>query len=229
MKASVLVFPGSNREADVAQAIELVTGRKPAMVWHGDGDFEKTELIVIPGGFSYGDYLRCGAMAAQSPVMAEVKKRAAEGVPVLAICNGFQIAAEAGLLPGVLMRNENLKFVCSDVHLKVETSQSLFTNRYQAGQVIKVPVAHAEGNYFADAETLKRLEERGQVAFRYCTPDGAVDGTGNPNGSIRDIAGVFNETKTVLGLMPHPENAVEPAFGGTDGKALFEGIVEALS
>ena len=160
MKASVLVFPGSNREADVAQAIELVTGRRPGMVWHGDGDFEKTDLIVIPGGFSYGDYLRCGAMAAQSPVMAEVKKRAAQGVPVLAICNGFQIAAEAGLLPGVLMRNENLKFVCADVHLKVENSQSLFTNRYQAGQVMKVPVAHAEGNYFADAETLKRVEDR---------------------------------------------------------------------
>lgn len=229
MKASVLVFPGSNREGDVAQAIELVTGRRPAMVWHGDGDFEKTDLIVIPGGFSYGDYLRCGAMAARSPVMGEVKKRAAEGVPVLAICNGFQIAAEAGLLPGVLMRNENLKFVCSDVHLKVETSQSLFTNRYQTGQVIKVPVAHAEGNYFADAETLKGLEERGQVAFRYCAPDGTVGGAGNPNGSSRSIAGVFNAAKTVLGLMPHPENAVEPTFGGTDGKALFEGIVEALS
>ncbi len=229
MKAAVLVFPGSNREVDVAQAIELVTGRKPAMVWHGDGDFEKTDLIVRPGGFSYGDYLRCGAMAAQSPVMAEVKRRAAKGVPVLAICNGFQIAAEAGLVPGVLMRNENLKFVCSDVHLKVETSQSLFTNRYQTGQVIKVPVAHAEGNYFADADTLKRVEDRGQVAFRYCAPDGSVDGNGNPNGSIHNIAGVFNETKTVMGLMPHPENAVETMFGGTDGKALFEGLVEALT
>jgi len=233
MKAAVLVFPGSNREGDVAQAIELVTGRRPQMVWHGDGDFEKTDLIVLPGGFSYGDYLRCGAMAAQSPVMAEVKKRAAQGVPVLAICNGFQIAAEAGLVPGVLMRNEKLKFVCGDVHLKVETSQSLFTNRYQMGQVIKVPVAHAEGNYFADADTLKRLEDRGQIAFRYCSPDGTVDGPrgreANPNGSINNIAGVFNETKTVMGLMPHPENAVEPLFGGNDGKGLFEGLVEALS
>jgi phosphoribosylformylglycinamidine synthase I len=233
MKAAVLVFPGSNREGDVAQAIELVTGRKPQMVWHGDGDFAKTDLIVIPGGFSYGDYLRCGAMAAQSPVMTEVKKRAAQGVPVLAICNGFQIAAEAGLLPGVLMRNAHLKFVCSDVHLKVETSQSLFTNRYQAGQVIKVPVAHAEGNYFADADTLKRLEDRGQVAFRYCAPDGTVDGPlgheANPNGSIRNIAGVYNEAKTVMGLMPHPENAIEGMFGGVDGKPLFEGLVEALS
>src|SRR5258708_29031574 len=170
MKASVLVFPGSNREVDVAQASEVVIGRKPQMIWHGDGDFDKPDLIVVPGGFYYGDYLRCGAMAAQSPVMAEVKRRAAQGVPVLAICNGFQIAAEAGLLPGVLMRNQHLKFVCSDVHLKVETSQSLFTNRYQAGQVIKLPVAHAEGNYFADADTLKRLEDRGPVAFRYSPP-----------------------------------------------------------
>jgi phosphoribosylformylglycinamidine synthase I len=229
MKAAVLVFPGSNREADVAQAIELVSGRRPQMVWHGDGDFEKTDLIVVPGGFSYGDYLRCGAMAAQSPVMAEVKRRAAQGVPVLAICNGFQIVAEAGLLPGVLMRNANLKFVCHDVHLKVETSQSLFTNRYQTGQVIRVPVAHAEGNYFADTDTLRRLEDRSQVAFRYCAPDGAVDGSGNPNGSIENIAGIFNETKTVMGLMPHPENAVEPTFGGYDGRALFEGLVDALS
>ena len=233
MKAAVLVFPGSNREGDVAQAIELVTGRRPAMVWHGDGDFEKTDLIVVPGGFSYGDYLRCGAMAAQSPVMAEVKRRAAQGVPVLGICNGFQIVTEAGLLPGVLMRNAHLKFVCADIHLKVETSQSLFTNRYQAGQVIRVPVAHAEGNYFADADTLKALEDRGQIAFRYCAPDGTVDGAqgkaANPNGSINNIAGIFNETKTVLGLMPHPENAVEPMFGGTDGIGLFEGMVEALS
>jgi len=233
MKAAVIVFPGSNRDGDVAQALELVTGRKPQMVWHGAGDFDKADLMVIPGGFSYGDYLRCGAMAAQSPVMAEVTRRAAQGVPVLAICNGFQIAAEAGLLPGVLMRNAHLKFVCADVHLKVETSQSLFTSRYQAGQVIRVPVAHAEGNYFADDETLARIKERGQVAFRYCSADGAVDGPlgeeANPNGSIMNIAGVYNEAKTVMGLMPHPENAVEGLFGSTDGRALFEGLVEALA
>jgi phosphoribosylformylglycinamidine synthase subunit PurQ / glutaminase len=229
MKAAVLVFPGSNREGDVAHALELVTGRRPEMVWHGAGNFDKADLIVVPGGFSYGDYLRCGAMAAQSPVMAEVKRRATQGVPVLAICNGFQIAAEAGLLPGVLMRNAHLKFVCADVHLKIESSQSLFTNRYQAGQVIRVPVAHAEGNYFADAATLKRIEDRGQVAFRYCSADGTVDGAGNPNGSIENIAGVYNEGKTVMGLMPHPENAVEGVFGGTDGRALFEGLVEALT
>ena len=229
MQAAVVVFPGSNREHDAAKALAAASGRQPHMVWHRDSEIPKVDLIVVPGGFSYGDYLRCGAMAAQSPVMAEVKRRAARGVPVLAICNGFQIAAEAGLVPGVLMRNAHLKFVCADVHLKVETSQSLFTNRYQAGQVIRVPVAHAEGNYFADADTLKRVEDRGQVAFRYCAPDGASDGTGNPNGSINNIAGVFNETKTVMGLMPHPENAVESMFGGTDGKALFEGLVEALT
>ena len=218
MKAAVLVFPGSNRERDVAQAIELVTGRKPAHGLARRRRLREADLIVVPGGFSYGDYLRCGAMAAHSPVMAEVKRRAGPGRAGAGICNGFQIAAEAGLLPGVLMRNAHLKFVCADVHLKVETSQSLFTNRYQEGQVIRVPVAHAEGNYFADEATLKRLEDRGQVAFRYCAPDGTVDGTGNPNGSISNIAGVFNESKTVLGLMPHPENAVEPLFGGTDGR-----------
>src|SRR5947199_3156174 len=203
MKAAVVVFPGSNCDRDCKVAIERSTGAAVDMVWHAETQLPQgLDLIVVPGGFSYGDYLRCGAMAAQSPVMAEVKKRAAQGVPVLAICNGFQIATEAGLLPGVLMRNAHLKFVCSDVHLKVETSQSLFTNRYQAGQVIKVPVAHAEGNYFTDADTLRRLEDRGQVAFRYCTPDGTVDGSGNPNGSIRNIAGVYNEAKTAMGLMP---------------------------
>ena len=229
MKSAVIVFPGSNREQDARAALAQAMGHDPIMVWHRDGSFPPVDLIVVPGGFSYGDYLRCGAMAAQSPVMAEVKKRAAQGVPVLAICNGFQIVTEAGLLPGTLMRNSHLKFVCSDVHLKVETSQSLFTNRYQAGQVIKVPVAHAEGNYFADEDTLKKLEDRGQIAFRYCSSDGTVDASGNPNGSIRNIAGVFNETKTVMGLMPHPENAIEPMFGGCDGKALFEGLIEALS
>ena len=229
MQAAIVVFPGSNRERDVFLALERSTGRPPTVVWHRESSLPKTDIIVIPGGFSYGDYLRCGAMAAQSPVMAEVKKRAAQGVPVLGICNGFQIVTEAGLLPGTLMRNSHLKFVCADVHLKVETSQSLFTNRYQAGQVIKVPVAHAEGNYFADEDTLKKLEDRGQIAFRYCSADGTVGAGGNPNGSIRNIAGIFNETKTVMGLMPHPENAIEPMFGGSDGKALFEGMVEALT
>src|SRR5262245_41750739 len=229
MKAAVLVFPGSNREGDGAQALERVSGRKPQMVWHGDGDFEPTDLIVVPGGFSYGDYLRCGAMAAQSPVMAEVKRRAAAGVPVLAICNGFQIVTEAGLLPGVLMRNAHLKFVCHDVHLKAETSQSLFTSRYQAGQVTRVPGAQAEGNCLAAAVTVRPLEHGGHIAVPYCAPDGTVNGVGNPNGSTSNIAGIFNETKSVMGLMPHPENAVEPTFGGCDGRPLFEGLVDALS
>ena len=227
-RIGVITFPGTLDDVDAARAARAV-GAESVNLWHADADLKGVDAVVVPGGFSYGDYLRCGAMAAQSPVMAEVKKRAAQGVPVLAICNGFQIAAEAGLVPGVLMRNEKLKFVCGDVHLKVETSQSLFTNRYQVGQVIKVPVAHAEGNYFADPDTLKKLEDRGQIAFRYCAPDGTVDGSGNPNGSIQNIAGVFNETKTVMGLMPHPENATGPMFGGTDGKALFEGLVEALT
>jgi phosphoribosylformylglycinamidine synthase len=230
MKSAVLVFPGINRERDMARALKLASGHEAAMVWHAETALPKgTDLVVVPGGFSYGDYLRCGAIAARAPVMDAVRDFAANGGLVLGVCNGFQILCEAGLLPGVLMRNAHLKFVCADVHLKVETSQSLFTNRYQEGQVIRVPVAHAEGNYFADEATLKRIEDRGQVAFRYCAPDGTVDGSGNPNGSIRNIAGVFNETKTVMGLMPHPENAVEPMFGGSDGMALFEGLADALS
>ena len=230
MKSAVVVFPGINRERDMARALKLITGYEPAMIWHADTALPAgTDLVVVPGGFSYGDYLRCGAIAARAPVMDAVQAHAAAGGLVLGVCNGFQILCESGLLPGVLMRNAHLKFVCADVHLKVETSQSVFTNRYQEGQVIRVPVAHAEGNYFADAATLKRIEDRGQVAFRYCAPDGTADGSGNPNGSIHNIAGVFNETKTVMGLMPHPENAVEPMFGGSDGKALFEGLVGALT
>ena len=228
MRSAVLVFPGTNRENDIAGAIERSSGVKPHMVWHGDSDLPRVDLIVLPGGFSYGDYLRCGAMAAHSPIMREVKARTEKGVPVLAVCNGFQVAAEIGLVPGVLMRNAHLQFVCGDVHLKVETSQSLFTHGYQAGQIIRVPVAHAEGNYFADEDTLKRLEDRGQIAFRYC--DSTGDATaGNPNGSIRNIAGVFNDSKTVLGMMPHPENATEALFGGTDGKPLFDALAAALA
>lgn len=230
MKAAVITFPGSNRDGDVAKALKQA-GAAVAHIWHADTELPAgTDLVVLPGGFSYGDYLRTGAIAGRANVMDATRAHAARGGYVLGICNGFQIVTEAGLLPGTLMRNSHLKFVCADVHLRVETSQSLFTNRYQAGQVIKVPVAHAEGNYFADADTMKRLEDRGQIAFRYCGPDGSiVDGRGNPNGSSSNIAGVFNDTKTVLGLMPHPENAIEPMFGGTDGKALFEGMVEALS
>jgi phosphoribosylformylglycinamidine synthase I len=229
MQAAVVVFPGSNREGDAARALEAAMGRSPVMVWHRDSDVPKVDLIVVPGGFSYGDYLRCGAIAAHSPVLREVKARAKAGVAVLGICNGFQILAEAGLLPGVLLRNAGLGFVCKNVGLKVETSQSLFTSGYSSGQTLSIPVAHHDGNYFADEATLDQLEDRGQIAFRYCDAEGAIAPGANPNGSARNIAGIFNDTKNVLGLMPHPENAVEPLHGSTDGKALFRGIVEALS
>ena len=229
MDAAVVVFPGSNRENDVATALDHAMGRRPQMVWHRDSTLPKVDLIVVPGGFSYGDYLRCGAIAAHSPVMREIKERAKAGVAVLGICNGFQILTEAGLLPGILLRNAGLGFVCRNVGLKVETSQSLFTSGYAAGQTLSIPVAHHDGNYFADEATLDRLEERGQIAFRYCDAEGELSPEANPNGSARAIAGIFNETKNVLGLMPHPENAVEELHGSTDGRAMFKGIVEALS
>jgi phosphoribosylformylglycinamidine synthase subunit PurQ / glutaminase len=229
MKAAVIVFPGSNCDRDVQVALRQSMGSEPVMVWHKDSDFEKVDLIVLPGGFSYGDYLRCGAMAANSPVMKEVVARAGKGVAVLGICNGFQMLTECGLLPGVLMRNADLRFVCRDVTVKVETGQSLFTARYGQGQTIRIPVAHHDGNYYADDATLEELEQRGRVAFRYCEADGAVTERANPNGSRRNIAGIYNETKTVLGLMPHPERLADPRLGGTDGRALFDGLVEALS
>ena len=228
MKSAVIVFPGSNCDRDVAVALQRVSGHKPAMVWHGDRSIPNVDLIVLPGGFSYGDYLRSGAMAAHSPVMAEVKARAAKGVPVLGICNGFQILTEAGLLPGALMRNASLHFVCRDVHLKVENTESMYTRRYKRGQVIRIPVAHADGNYRADQATLDRLEGEGRIALRYCAADGSVAEKDSPNGSARNIAGIFNEKRTVLGLMPHPERVIEPLLNGTDGRPFFEGIAEAL-
>jgi len=229
VKSAIIVFPGSNREQDARQALRAISGHDPAMVWHRDSALPQCDLILVPGGFSYGDYLRCGAIAAHSPVMREVASRARAGVPVLGICNGFQILTEAGLLPGVLLRNAGLTFVCREVRLRVETSQSIFTAGYGAGQILRVPVAHHDGNYYADSETLDRLEDRGQVAFRYCDEDGELTALANPNGSARNIAGVFNETKTVLGLMPHPENAIDALLGSTDGRGLFEGLVTALS
>jgi phosphoribosylformylglycinamidine synthase len=229
MRAAVVIFPGSNREHDMLDALERTTGKKPLRVWHGDSELPKLDLIVIPGGFSYGDYLRCGAMAAHSPIMREVKARAAGGTPILGVCNGFQILCEAGLLPGVLLANETLKFHCFDVHLRVENSQTVFTNGYAAGQVIRVPVAHHDGNYYADSETLDRIEGEGRVAFRYVDADGKTTGEANRNGAARNIAGIFNETKTVLGLMPHPEDATHPIQGGTDGVGLFRGLAEALA
>jgi phosphoribosylformylglycinamidine synthase len=229
MKTAVVVFPASNCDRDVAVALEATTGRKPAMVWHKDADLPTVDLIVLPGGFSFGDYLRAGAMAAQSPVMREVVARAKSGVPVLGICNGFQILTEARLLPGALMRNRDLKYINREIYVRNETGQSLFTSKYPTGATLCVPIAHHDGNYFADEDTLDRLEDKGQIAFRYCTPEGEVTAEANPNGAVRNIAGLFNESKTVLGLMPHPERVSDPALGRTDGKAMFDGLVEALS
>ena len=221
MKSAVIVFPGSNCDRDLAVALEQVTGRMPAMVWHRDSELpDGVDFIGLPGGFSYGDYLRSGAMAARSPVMRAVSEAANRGVPVLGVCNGFQVLTETGLLPGALMRNAGLNFVCRPVALTVENSQSLFTSQYEAGETIRIPVAHHDGNYQADAATLDRLEGEGRVAFRYAE---AV------NGSARNIAGILNDAGNVLGMMPHPERALEPAHGGTDGRRLFEGLLEAVA
>ena len=220
MKGAVIVFPGSNCDRDLAVALEQVSGTKPAMVWHRETELPAgLDLIAIPGGFSYGDYLRSGAMAARSPVMRAVADSAARGVAVLGVCNGFQILTEAGLLPGALMRNAGLHFVSRDVPLTVANSQTAFTSRYEAGESITVPVAHHDGNYQADPETLDRLEGEGRIAFRYAD---------EVNGSARAIAGIVNEAGNVLGMMPHPERMVEPAHGGTDGRRLFEGLLEAV-
>ncbi len=221
MKTAVIVFPGSNCDRDIAVALEDVTGTKPAMVWHGDSDLpDNLGLIALPGGFSYGDYLRCGAIAARSPIVKAVVAAAERGTPVIGICNGFQILTETGLLPGALMRNSGLDFVCRDVALTVDNSQSIFTSGYQAGEEIRIPVAHHDGNYFADTETLDRIEGEGRVAFRYAE---------NVNGSARQIAGVINAQGNVLGMMPHPERRIEAAHGGDDGRRLFEGLLEAVA
>ena len=229
MKSAVIVFPGSNCDRDVAVALEQAIGVAPRMVWHRETEMPPLDLIVVPGGFSYGDYLRAGAMAAHSPIMREVQVRAAAGVAVLGICNGFQVLCESGMLPGVLMRNAGLKFICKDVHLCVDNASSPFTRCYRPGQVIRVPIAHNEGNFFADAETLDRLEGEGRIAFRYCTAAGAVAEGANPNGSQRAIAGILNEKGNVLGMMPHPERASDERLGGRDGWALFESVCAALS
>ena len=220
-RAAVITFPGSNCDRDMAVAIERASGSAPLRVWHADAELpERLDFIALPGGFSYGDYLRSGAMAANSPVMRGVKEQAERGVPVLGVCNGFQVLTEAGLLPGALMRNASQNFICRTVALTVENSQSLFTGGYEQGQTIRIPVAHHDGNYFADEDTLDRLEGEGRVAFRYAE---------NCNGSRRDIAGVLNAAGNVLGMMPHPERAVDTAHGGTDGLALFEGAMRTLT
>ena len=221
MRSAVIVFPGSNCDRDLAVAIEQVTGRAPAMVWHRESELpDGTDFIALPGGFSYGDYLRSGAMAARSPIMRAVSDAANRGVPVLGICNGFQVLTETGLLPGALMRNAGLNFVCRPVGLKVENSQSLFTSQYDSGEDIVIPVAHHDGNFQADPSTLDRLEGEGRVAFRY---------TEEVNGSSRNIAGILNDAGNVLGMMPHPERALEKAHGNTDGRRLFEGLLETVA
>ena len=227
MKSAVLVFPGINRERDMARALKLISGVEPAMVWHAETALPPgTDLVVVPGGFSYGDYLRCGAIAGRAPVMNAVREFAAKGGLVLGVCNGFQILCESGLLPGVLMRNSKLKFICREVHLRVERSDSPFTRGYNAGQVIRVPVAHGEGNYIADEETIKRLEGEGRVLYRYVSPAGELGEKWNYNGAMNSICGITNERGNVFGMMPHPENHVEAIMGCTDGRGLFAGLTE---
>jgi phosphoribosylformylglycinamidine synthase I len=228
MKAAVVLFPGSNREGDAVRAIEAASGHKPTIVWHAEHDLPAgTDLVVLPGGFSYGDYLRCGAIAGRAAIMDAVRAHAARGGLVLGICNGFQILCEGGLLPGVLMRNKDLRFVCKMQHLRVERADTAYTSAYEAGQIIKVAIAHGEGNYEADDETIARLEGDGRVAFRYCDANGVVGGLANPNGSTHDIAGIYSEKRNVLGLMPHPENLIDPLVGGIDGFGLFKSLVAA--
>ena len=228
LRAAVVVFPGSNREGDVARALREASGETPAFVWHDERALpEGVDLVVLPGGFSYGDYLRCGAIAGRARIMDAVRAHAARGGLVLGICNGFQILCEAGLLPGVLMRNSGRRFICKMQHLRVENTQTRFTRAYQPGQIIKVAIAHGEGNYMADPETIAELEREGRVAFRYADASGRVGGAGNPNGSINDIAGVYSRNFNVLGLMPHPENLIDPLVGGVDGRPMFAALAAA--
>ena len=225
MKAAVLLFPGLNREGDAMRALEQASGHKPTLVWHAEHELPAgTDLVLVPGGFSYGDYLRCGAIAGRANIMDAVRAHAARGGLVVGICNGFQILCESGLLPGVLMRNRDLRFICKMQHLKVERADTPFTTAYQKGQIIKVAIAHGEGNYEADEETIRRLEGDGRVAFRYCDAQAQVGGAANPNGSTNDIAGIYSEKLNVLGLMPHPENLIDPLVGGTDGRGLFDSV-----
>jgi phosphoribosylformylglycinamidine synthase subunit PurQ / glutaminase len=229
VKAALIIFPGINRERDMARTLKLVSGHEPAMVWHADTALPAgIDIAVLPGGFSYGDYLRCGAIAARAPIMDAVRAFAATGGLVLGVCNGFQILCEAGLLPGVLMRNAQLKFICREVYLRVERSDTPFTRGYNAGQVICVPTAHGEGNYTADPDTIARLEGEGRVVFRYTAPDGTRNQEWNFNGATNEIAGIVNARGNVLGIMPHPENHVESALGPTDGRGLFQGLAEYL-
>lgn len=229
MRAAVIVFPGSNCDRDLMVALHRSMGHRPHMIWHGDTSLPDVDLIAVPGGFSYGDYLRSGAMAAHSPIMKEVVRRAAQGVSVLGICNGFQVLTEAGLLPGALMRNRNLRFVCRDVFVRVEQPGNAFCSYYRRGQVARIPVAHHDGNYYIDDEGLRELEEQGRVAFRYCDSEGEIIDQANPNGSRANIAGILDQSGRILGLMPHPERLSDPALGGTDGRYMFDSLAAAFS
>jgi phosphoribosylformylglycinamidine synthase subunit PurQ / glutaminase len=224
MKAGIVIFPGINRERDMAIALKRSSGHEPRMVWHKETELRDLDLVVIPGGFSFGDYLRCGAMAARSPVMRAIQEHAERGGYVLGVCNGFQILTESGLLPGALLRNASLRFLAMDCHLRVERSDTMFTSRYQTGETFRAVMAHGDGNYFADDATLDRLESQGLVAFRYATERGEVAEAANFNGSARAIAGIYSPNRRVLGLMPHPEDLVDPLMGGTGGKPLFDSI-----
>lgn len=225
MRAAVIVFPGSNCDRDVATALERVAGAKVQKVWHGESTLPQVDLVVLPGGFSYGDYLRCGAIAAHSAIMGEVKRHAERGGLVLGICNGFQILTEAQLLPGALLTNRGQTFLCKEVFLRVEQADSAFTSGYTQGEVINIPIAHHDGNYFADGDTLKRIEDNKQVAFRYADAQGKVDDSVNPNGSLNNIAGIFNASRNVLGLMPHPERHADALTGGADGARMFTSLL----
>ncbi|MFM2279437.1 MAG: phosphoribosylformylglycinamidine synthase [Pseudomonadota bacterium] len=222
MKSAVVQLPGLNRDRDMIAALTKISGQAPVTIWQTETEIPDVDLIVIPGGFSYGDYLRCGAIAARMPVLQAIREKAEKGVRVMGVCNGFQILVEAGMLPGALMRNTSLKFVCREVKLEVVNNETSFTAAYDKGQIIRCPVAHHDGNYFADAETLKQIEANGQVVFRY------AQGT-NPNGSLNDIAGVINEKGNVLGMMPHPENLIEAAHGGSDGRGIFASALDLIA
>lgn len=226
MKSVVVVFPGSNREKDMADALERVSGHRPTLLWHKDTEIGKPDLMVLPGGFSYGDYLRCGAIAAHSPVMKEVIRLAQAGTPLLAVCNGFQMLVETRLVPGALLRNQSLKFMCKSVNLRLESSSKTFTSKMKQGDIITVPVAHGEGNYVIADDTLKSMNDNGQVAFRYVDDNGKNI---NINGSVDCIAGVYNESKTILGMMPHPEDATDPTLGNASALPFFESIVQAVA
>ncbi len=229
MNSTIIVFPGSNCDRDIQVCLRDTFKLEPKMIWHRETEIGPTDLIIIPGGFSFGDYLRAGCIAAHSPAIREVIKHAEAGVPVLGICNGFQILCEAGVLPGALIQNTDLKFICRDVHLRVENDEALFTQSYNTGDILKMPIAHHEGNYVTDPETLKRIENDNRVAFRYCTSKGIDNENANPNGSVKNIAGVLNDVGNVLGMMPHPERMVAKVLGGTDGKLFFEKLAGKIS